>query len=72
MCVCVSGASLSCCVGVAGGGLNQGARSMLGGAMDDEPLYDCVASDEDYCSVDTHSVRSLQADVKGDSVIEVV
>jgi hypothetical protein len=36
---------------------------------DDEPLYDLVASDEDYSSIDSQSIRSMQ--LKGDITAEV-
>ena len=32
-------------------------------ASDDEPLYDSVASDEDYSSVDNLSLQNLKADL---------
>lgn len=39
---------------------------------DDEPLYDSVASDEDYSSIDTQSVQSMHTgDSKGDITAEV-
>lgn len=37
---------------------------------DDEPLYDSVASDEDYSSIDTQSLRSMHTDLKGDITVE--
>nr|KAG5695449.1 hypothetical protein BaRGS_011291 [Batillaria attramentaria] len=38
---------------------------------DDEPLYDSVASDEDYSSIDTQSIRSMHTgDMKGDITAE--
>ncbi|ESO91640.1 hypothetical protein LOTGIDRAFT_51898, partial [Lottia gigantea] len=33
----------------------------LGAFSDEEPLYDSVASDEDYSSIDTHSVQSMRS-----------
>lgn len=38
---------------------------------DDEPLYDSVASDEDYSSIDTQSMRSINMEMKGDITAEV-
>lgn len=37
---------------------------------DDEPLYDSVASDEDYSSIDTQSIRSMHTEMKGDITAE--
>ena len=38
---------------------------------DEEPLYDNVASDEDYSSIDSQSIRSMQTEIKGDITAEV-
>ena len=36
-------------------------------ASDDEPLYDSVASDEDYSSVDNLSLQNMKTDEKSGS-----
>ena len=38
---------------------------------DDEPLYDSVASDEDYSSIDTQSIKSVREEMRPDITAEV-
>ena len=38
---------------------------------DDEPLYDSVASDEDYSSIDTQSIKSVRMEMRPDITAEV-
>lgn len=38
---------------------------------DDEPLYDSVASDEDYSSIDTQSIQSVRQEMRPDITAEV-
>lgn len=38
---------------------------------DDEPLYDVVASDEDYSSIDSQSIKSMRDELKRDRPAEV-
>ncbi|XP_041349002.1 ARF GTPase-activating protein GIT2-like [Gigantopelta aegis] len=45
----------------------QSRISKTGSAFsDDEPLYDSVASDEDYSSIDTQSIKSVREEMKKD------
>ncbi|XP_012942897.1 ARF GTPase-activating protein GIT2 isoform X3 [Aplysia californica] len=39
---------------------------------DDEPLYDSVASDEDYSSIDTQSIKSVREETRPDITAESV
>ncbi|GFR62381.1 ARF-GTPase-activating protein GIT2 [Elysia marginata] len=39
---------------------------------DDEPLYDSVASDEDYSSIDTQSIKSVREEMRPDITAESI
>lgn len=39
---------------------------------DDEPLYDSVASDEDYSSIDTQSIKSVREEIRPDITAESI
>ncbi|KAL8605105.1 hypothetical protein ACOMHN_018906 [Nucella lapillus] len=47
--------------------LRRPQSKTLSALSDEEPLYDSVASDEDYSSIDSHSIRSMQADMATES-----
>ncbi|XP_076452808.1 ARF GTPase-activating protein GIT2-like [Babylonia areolata] len=47
--------------------LKRAESKTMSALSDEEPLYDSVASDEDYSSIDSQSIRSMQAELKGDS-----
>ena len=50
----------------------QSRISKTGSAFsDDEPLYDSVASDEDYSSIDTQSIKSVREEMKRDKPADV-
>ena len=51
--------------------LKRPESKTISALSDDEPLYDCVASDEDYSSIDSQSIRSMHAEMKGDITAEV-
>ncbi|XP_029650892.1 ARF GTPase-activating protein GIT1 isoform X2 [Octopus sinensis] len=44
----------------------RGSRGYSQVSSDDEPLYDSVASDEDYSSIDTQSIKSAKEEGKKD------
>ncbi|KAL8584768.1 hypothetical protein ACOMHN_035687 [Nucella lapillus] len=46
--------------------MRRAESKTLSALSDEEPLYDSVASDEDYSSIDSQSIRSMQAELKGD------
>ncbi|KAK0045595.1 ARF GTPase-activating protein GIT2 [Biomphalaria pfeifferi] len=48
-------------------GLNSQRISAI---SDDEPLYDSVASDEDYSSIDTQSIKSVRQEMRPDITAE--
>lgn len=51
--------------------LKRPESKTISALSDDEPLYDCVASDEDYSSIDSQSIRSMHVEMKGDITAEV-
>ncbi|XP_076434634.1 uncharacterized protein LOC143274645 [Babylonia areolata] len=51
--------------------LKRPQSKTISALSDEEPLYDSVASDEDYSSIDSQSIRSMQIELKEDLVTEV-
>lgn len=47
-------------------GQQRNSRGYSQVSSDDEPLYDSVASDEDYSSIDTQSIKSAKEEMKKD------
>lgn len=52
-------------------GQQRNSRGYSQVSSDDEPLYDSVASDEDYSSIDTQSIKSAKEEMKKDRPADV-